>query len=141
MVNNVAEYYAGIPPINWVNGVWTVPSVAVPAHASALSLLDSGSPSGEEFRCASWVGIDGTPETSPTSAPLLQAGVTVFADGSVEPWWVWIFPTGLSWARGNTVDSNNGDQVENHLGISVSPGDTLHVYLEAFSTDRHRTTL
>ena len=69
----------------WVEGDWTVPSVAAPTNPI------TGRPVPGWYYCASWIGIDGD-----GSFDVLQAGVEceVFQSGTaithvIYPWWEW----------------------------------------------------
>jgi len=88
--------------MEWVEGQWSAPQVALPADAD----------SGQSYILSSWVGMDG----DYGSDDVLQAGcdaTVVLVNGitqhQCQPWWQW-YP-----GQSQTID-----------GVAISPGDLIN---------------
>jgi Peptidase A4 family len=156
---STSSFQPGFPPpfpqINWVSGVWTVPNVVQPLwwvaeNQPAIDVFSAY----DEFTNVTWIGIDGTVLAAEvgqvnnfdgydgTSASLLQAGVLVSYqpptnDFAVEPFVEWV-PAGKVPLSHDIAWVWNGDWKEglaSSVGIDVSVGDTIHIYLEAFNPE------
>jgi hypothetical protein len=96
-------------------GVWTVP-----AHLSLPPPPFQG-PTGVEYRCATWVGLDGQRLYFNSSLPQIGTSSTLQANGSTtaEAWTQW-------WARGIP------NAKPQPLGLAVAPGNQVLAVLTAW---------
>lgn len=91
---------------NYVTGVLTVPNISGQSADTSASI---------------WVGIDG----NKCQSAILQTGVTVYGDGTVETWTEW-------WKH---------DEVDYPTSISVAAGDQLRMTVHATSKTSGTTTI